>query len=81
MQEEGGGDGESDGNGGAVREGLFGRGQGAGNGDRSESEDEEGDRVREEARGFGGKIEAFGRSEGVRRRSAGSRDRRSELRS
>lgn len=67
MQEEGRGDGESDADGGAVREGLSRRRQGSRHGDRGESEDEEGNRFREEAWRARRKVEASRGFERVRR--------------
>lgn len=77
MQEEGRGDGESNGDGGAVREGLSWWRQGAGNGDRSESEDEEGYRIREEAWRPRRKVEASCGCKRVWRGVAGYWTRRS----
>ncbi|CAI0470337.1 unnamed protein product [Linum tenue] len=82
VQEEGGGDGEPDADGGAVREGFPGRGQGPWDGDRGEPQDEASHRIREEARGSGRQVEEARRRQGVRGRSgAGSGHRRPENRS
>lgn len=79
MQEEGCRDGESDGDGGAVREGVFGRRQSVGNGDRGESEDEESHGVREEARGIGWEVEENFDREGIWGGIAGHWDRRPSI--
>jgi len=77
VQEKGRGDGESNSDGGAVREGLSWWRQGARNGDRGESEDEEGYRIREEAWRARGKVEASCGFKRVRRGFPGYWTRRS----